>query len=223
MRGRTRDSRQPVIHSTSARFTASGRSMVERCPQSANGDEPRSGDAGRDLLRERRRGELIAIADQHQGRTFDRGQAGPCIRPRHDRLLLAQEGLRAGLLGHDAHALASASSPLPVAMDEYRKLQRRHLGESAGLGKRDLRLAPRGLLRRFGPRRGIEQRELGDALGRVPHDGQGEVAAHGKPGERKARRRGGEDAARDRVHAVVAGMVGNRTGPNRHSAGICSA
>src|SRR5262249_8905065 len=35
-------------------------------------DEPRAGDAGGDLLRQRRRSELIAVADEHQGRTLDR-------------------------------------------------------------------------------------------------------------------------------------------------------
>jgi hypothetical protein len=97
-------------------------------------------------------------------------------------LLLAQERLRSSLLGHEAHALAQRVVTLPVAMDEHRKLQRRHLGESAGLGECDLGPAPRGLLRRFGPRRGVEQRELLDALGRVPHDGQGDEAAHREPG-----------------------------------------
>src|SRR5262245_2106476 len=37
-------------------------------------DETRAGDASGDLLRERRRGELIAVADEHQSRTFDRAQ-----------------------------------------------------------------------------------------------------------------------------------------------------
>src|SRR5262249_37148180 len=83
----------------------------------------RAGDAGGDLLRERRRGELIAVADEHQGRTLDRGEERPCIRPRHDRLLLAQERLRSGLLGHDAHACAQRFVILPVAMDEYGELQ----------------------------------------------------------------------------------------------------
>src|SRR5262249_35231858 len=48
---------------------------------------------------------------------------------------------------------------------------------------------------------------LFNALRRVPHDCQSEVAAHREPGEGKARRRGGEDARRDRIHAVVAGVV----------------
>src|ERR1700730_5280959 len=172
-------------------------------------DEPRSGDAGGDLLRERRRSELIAVADEHEGRTLDRGQERPRITARHDRLLLAQERLRSGFLGHEAHALAQRFVALPVAMDEYRKLQRRHIGKSAGLDDRDLGLAPRSLLRRFGASRGVEQREPLDALGRVPHDGQGDVAAHREPGERKAWRRGGEDATCDRIHAVVAGVVGH--------------
>src|SRR6266566_130356 len=116
-----------------------------KVPAIGDDDEPRSGDPGGELLRERRRGELIAVADEHQRRTFDCAQGRPCIRPRHDRLLLAQEGLRSGLLGHEAHARAQRFVALPVAMDEYRKLQRRYLGEFAGLGERDLRLAPRGL------------------------------------------------------------------------------
>jgi len=69
-----------------------------------------------------RRSELIAVADEHQGRTLDGGQERPRIRARHDRLLLAQEGLRSGFLGHAAHALAQRFVALPVAMDEYRKL-----------------------------------------------------------------------------------------------------
>src|SRR5262249_16715024 len=113
-----------------ARFTASGRSMVEKVSAIGDDDEPRSSDAGLDLLRERRRGGLIAVADEHQGRTLDRGEERPCIRPRHDRLLLAQERLRSGLLGHEAHARAQRFVILPVAMDEHGKLQRRHLGES---------------------------------------------------------------------------------------------
>jgi len=85
--------------------------------------------------------------------------------------------------------------------------------------ERDLRLAPRGLLRRFGSRRGVEQRGPLDALGRVPHDTQGEVAAHREPGERKARRRGGEDATRDRIHAVVAAVVGHLHRPESPQGG----
>src|SRR5262249_49177902 len=76
-------------------------------------DESRSGDAGHDFLRQRRRSELIAVADEHQRRTLDRRQERPCIRARHDRLLLAQEGLRSGLLGHEAHALAQRFVALP--------------------------------------------------------------------------------------------------------------
>jgi hypothetical protein len=77
------------------------------------------------------------------------------------------------------------------------------------LRERDLRLASLGLLRRFRPRRGVEQRELRHALRRLLQHGQGDVAAHGEPGERKARRRGSEDTRRDRIHVLVAGMVGD--------------
>src|SRR5262249_34946532 len=202
---------------------ASGRSMVERCPQSAtttNRDpatqasiscESACGVSSSPSPTSTSVGHLIA------------GNNGRAFRPRHDRLLLAQERLRSGFLGHEAHARAQRFVALPVAMDEYWKLQRRHLGESAGLGERNLRLATRGLLRRFGSRRGVEQRKPLDALGRVPHDCQSEVAPHREPGERKAL------GAAARMRLAIASMLASRvwsatcTGPNRHSTGTCSA
>jgi hypothetical protein len=62
-------------------------------------------------------------------------------------MLLAQENLHSGFLGHEAHARSQRDVASPVAMHEQRKLQRRNLGEAAVLGERDLRLATRGLLR----------------------------------------------------------------------------
>src|SRR5262249_34854875 len=54
-------------------------------------DQARAGDAGGDLLRQRRRRELVAGPDQHEGGTADRGEQRPRVGPRHERLLLAQK------------------------------------------------------------------------------------------------------------------------------------
>jgi hypothetical protein len=59
----------------------------------------------------------------------------------------------------------------------------------------------------------IEQRELLHALGRLPHDREREIAAHRQPRQRKARRRIGEDARRNRIHARIARMVGDLDRP----------
>src|SRR5437660_2320634 len=80
-------------------------------------------------------------------------------------------------------------------------------GIAAALGERDRGLAALGLFRRLGACAGIEERELRYTLRRLPHDFKGDVAAHRKAGEGKTRRRRGQNAPRDRCHAVVAGVV----------------
>ena len=58
------------------------------------------------------------------------------------------------------------------------------------------------LFRQIGASIGVEQRELGDTFGFPAHDFEGDVAAHGEPGEREFGRRGGQDVFggfRDRV------------------------
>ena len=117
---------------------------------------------------ERRRRQLVAVADQHQRRAFDRRQQRPRIGPRHDRLLLAHEGL-----GPVSSAMVRTTPlqrrvALPVAVDEERPQQRRYLGEPAGLGERDLRLAPLASAPAYRARAGIEQGEPAHPLGRLP-------------------------------------------------------
>ena len=116
----------------------------------------------------------------------------------HDRLLLAQKGLGAGLLGHGAHEAFQGRIAVTRAMHQQWKLAVGHLGEAAGPGEFDAVPAAFGLFRRLGARTGIEQRQLRDPLRRLPHDLEGDVAAHRQAGERKTRRRGGQNAARDR-------------------------
>jgi hypothetical protein len=108
-------------------------------------------------------------------------------------------------------------------MDEHRKLQRRHLGESAGLGERDLRFAPRGLLRVSG------RAEVSSSASFCTRSGACRmmVKAMKPPIESPASAKRGGAAARMRL--AIASMLSLRvwsatcTGPNRHSAGICSA
>jgi len=83
------------------------------------------------------------------------------------------------------------------------------LGEAAGLGELDPGPPHLRLLGSFGARAGIEERELGDALWCLAHELEGDVTAHGEPGERKARWRGGKNTPRDRGDGVVTGMVGD--------------
>ena len=88
-------------------------------------------------------------------------------------------------------------------------------GTSAGaiLGECDHHLAPLGLLRGLGTRAGVEKRKLDHSLRRLAHDFESDVAAHRQSRERKPGRRCGQNAPRNRRHAVVASMVGNRDWP----------
>src|SRR4029453_6600992 len=182
LRNRRRHSRQLVIHSTSAVFTASGCSMVERCPQSGT---MTSHDPAMPSASSRESAGGVSSSPSPTSTSVGHLIVANSGRPRHDRSLLPQENLRSGFLGHDAHARSQRGVALPVAMHEERKLQRRNLGEAAALGERDLRLATRGLLRGFRPRRGVEQRELLHAFGRLPHARQGEIAHHHNAPDRK--------------------------------------
>ena len=74
----------------------------------------------------------------------------------------------------------------------------------------DLTAAAGGRLRRIRSRLGVDQRQFGDPLRRLPHDLERDVAAHRMPGQREARRRLGQDSARYRAHIVVADVVGDR-------------
>jgi hypothetical protein len=94
-------------------------------------------------------------------------------------------------------------------VDQNGKERIRNFGHVAGSGELDARPAHLRLLRGFGARPGIEERELGHALCRLAHDLERDVAAHGQPSEREARRRRGQDSPRDRGNGVVAGVVGH--------------
>jgi hypothetical protein len=77
------------------------------------------------------------------------------------------------------------------------------LGEAAGLGELDPGPPHQRLLGSFGTRTGIEERELGDALRCLAHELEGDVTAHGEPGERKARLGSSERRYREKVKQSV--------------------
>ena len=103
-----------------------------------------------------------------------------------------------------------AASPAPRRMHEAGKQLVEHGVVFAALRARDLAAAAGGRLRRIRPRLGVDQRQLCHPLRRLPHDLEGDVAAHGMPGQRETRRRLGQDPPRDRAHIVVADVVGDR-------------
>ena len=87
-------------------------------------------------------------------------------------------------------------------MHEQGKLGVGHLGETAGVGEFDALAAALRLFRRFRARPGSRSAAW-PPLRRLPHDLQGDVAAHREAGERETRRRGGQNPARDGRDGVV--------------------
>src|SRR5262249_1264173 len=138
------------------RFTASGRSMVERCPQSAT---TTSRDPATPAAISCASAGGVSSSPSPTSTSVGHLIAGNNGRASGRVLIACCWPQNACAPGSPAMRRTRAQRfvALPVAVDEYWKLQRRHLGESAGLGERDLGLAPRGLLRRFGSRRGVEQ------------------------------------------------------------------
>jgi hypothetical protein len=88
-----------------------------------------------------------------------------------------------------------------------------HFGEAPAFGQRDARRPGLLCLRRIVAPAGIQQREFCDPVCRLADDFQCDVSAHRKAGERKARRRGVQNAPRDRRHRLVACVVGDRHRP----------
>ena len=108
----------------------------------------------------------------------------------------------------------SAASPWRSRCTSSGKVDVHRFGEAAGLCEFDTTPPRLRLLRGFRPRSGVEQRQFGDPLRRLPHDLEGDVAAHRQAGERKARRRRGQNAARDGGMRVVT-ACGRRPSPDR--------
>ena len=106
--------------------------------------------------------------------------------------------------------LAERGIAVPIAMTSSGNSPSSTSAKRPAFASSIARPAAFGLLRRFRPRPGIQQREFRHALRRLPHDLEGDVTAHRQAGEREARRRGGQDAAGDRRDRVVAGVIGDR-------------
>ena len=201
------------IQATSSFVTASGRSIVDRWPQSAIFTSRAPGIAGRHFVRERRRRRLILLPDEHQSRAADRRQQRTRVRAGHDRVLLAHVGLRPDVMAHRQIFGLQCRVLGAARMDIDRKLHVDDFGETAAFGEIDIDAPFRLRLRRVVTRAGVEQRELCNPIRCLPHDLQRDVAAHREPGERKTRRRSGKDALGDRRHRVVARVVCHRHRP----------
>ncbi len=88
--------------------------------------------------------------------------------------------------------------------------------EPSGFRHLDRRLADLGVTGHVLAGAGVDQGELGDALRRLPHHLEGDVAAHGEPDQGKFGRCGGEQAPGDVGNGLVARMV-------RHDDGVAVA
>ena len=193
-------------------FTACGRSMVDKWPHSGTTTRFAPGIAAA-ISRAKSGGVASSLSPTRTsvGHLIAR-EARTRIHARHDRLLLAQIGFRAGLLVHGAHGCLERRVVVTAVVHQGGILRLQNFAEAAALGQRDERLALLGPLRRLAARAGVEQRELGDARCRLAHDLEGDIAAHRQPDQRKARRGCGQDPPRHRRHAVVAPMIGDGDG-----------
>lgn len=120
----------------------------------------RSRDEASDLGRVFRRGQIVVRAHQNECWALDGGKIGAGIRTVHDRVVLANERLGAGLVGHLANyplqrnvVSATGMHPAPERVVDY-------LGELAALGKRDLVVAAPYLFRRICARRRVEEGKM---------------------------------------------------------------
>ena len=200
---------QEASQSTSALVTCEGRSSVDRCPQSGTTTSRAPSMPSASSSASSGGVDRVAIADEDERRAADRPQVGPGVDTSHDRPLLADEGRRARLVGHEVDQAPQRFVVLSVGVDEQGKLLIGDLVETTGARQADLARATLALRDRVGSRGGVQQREPHDPLGRLAHDLERHVAAHREASEGEARRGVGQDAPRDRVHGVVARVVGD--------------
>src|SRR5262249_33947687 len=106
-------------------------------PAVRHGHEARARNTGGDLLREHRRGRLVAIADENKRGAADRRKQRARIGAIHDRVLLMHERLRPGFLRHGTHDSPQRFVAMSIAMHKHGELQIGHLAESPALSKRD--------------------------------------------------------------------------------------
>ena len=179
---------QDFIHSTSALFTASGRSSVEPCPHSGTTTSRAFGMAAA-ISRDASGGVSGSLSPTStRVGTEMAGRPGREFGPGDDRLALARETVGAD---RDRHAQIDRAQrrvgaprwvqdPGESLLDQRREVAIARMGEERPpLGR---------LLRRIGARGGADERELAHPLGGPPHDLEADVAAHRDSREREARR-----------------------------------
>jgi hypothetical protein len=94
-------------------------------------------------------------------------------------------------------------------VDQQGELLVGDLGEASAAGQGDLGLAALGELRGVGAGGGVQQGQPGHPVGGLARELEADVAAHRQPGQGEAGWGGGQDAAGDGGHGVVAGVVGD--------------
>src|SRR5262249_38162606 len=105
-------------------------------PASGDPHKPRTADRDRNLARKLGRRRLVTIADKDERRAFDHAKAGARIWTTHDRLLLTQESLDAGLRGHRAYRLPQGGIVVASAGTAKRKGDVPHFGRTTAPGDR---------------------------------------------------------------------------------------
>ena len=196
-------------HSTRASAVACGCSGCGRWPQFGKDHKFRAVNAVGHLHRQRIRNGVVLIAGQDQRRTLDPRQRRPRVRPAMTAVCWRTK--------------ASAPTSSPMSWTSWRKLassrrdgctKPRNNSSSTARSRRFTRAhqtaAAGGRLRRIRPRLGVDQRQFCHPLRRLPHDLERDIAAHRMSRQREARRRLGQDPARNRAHTVVADVVGDR-------------
>jgi hypothetical protein len=145
--------------------TSSGWSRGGQVPGAGHHDQACPRDGIGDLGRQLGWGQLVAVADQHQGRAADGAKPGPRVGVADDRLLLADERLGPGLLGHLSHQLPDRRVALAGGVDQQGELLVGDLGEAAAAGQGDLGIAALGQLGGVGAGAGVQQGQPRDPVG----------------------------------------------------------
>ncbi len=157
-----------------------------------------------------RRRQRVVIANKDKSGHLDAAKKGACIAPPHDGPLLSGERRHAHLTHHAAHDALQRAVLKPVGMHEPWPKLRLDILEPPGFRRGDLAKAALPGVLRVGPRARVEEREPRHALMRgLTHGLQRNVATHRQSGERELLRRTSQKAACDRLHRIVARVVGD--------------
>jgi hypothetical protein len=156
----------------------------------------------------KRRQPVLPAADHHR-RAVDQSQVVPAVRAVHQQSLLAQKGVPSDTLGHIHDAFHQSAISNAFGMNQLRQQSPGHSFELPDAGEIDEFLAELHLLLRVGTRRGVEQSEPDNPVGRLAHDLQRDAATHRQAGQRELLGGGCEDSLRGQARLVCFRQIGN--------------